>query len=97
MLIIRTESKNKKRPVYRIEKEVSINNIENIKNEIINLLANETEGFHLELKEIENLDLSGVQLLLSLKNKMGDKFTYALDLRKDQSELLEHTGIKRYI
>ncbi|HOK97818.1 MAG: STAS domain-containing protein [Bacteroidales bacterium] len=97
MVVVRTDSKNKKRPVFRIEKEISINNIETIKDEIANLVNTEKEGFHLELKEIENFDLTAAQLLWALKNKLGDKFSYSLDLRKDQIVLLEHTGINRYI
>lgn len=97
MLIIRTDSKNKKRPVFRIEKEISINNIESIKNEIMAIVNHEKEGFHLELKGIENFDLPAAQLLLALKNKLGEKFSYTLDVRKDLAILLEHTGINRYI
>jgi len=97
MTIIRTESKNKKRPVFRIEKEISINNIESIKSEIESIVLAEKDGFHLELKEIGNFDLPAAQLLMALKNKLGEKFSYTLDLRKDLVTLLEHTGINRYI
>ncbi|MGC8803320.1 MAG: STAS domain-containing protein [Bacteroidales bacterium] len=97
MVVIRTDSKNKKRPVFRIEKEMSINNIEAIKDELISIISAEKEGFHLELKEIENFDLTAAQLLWALKNTLGEKFSYNLDLSKDQAQLLEHTGINRYI
>jgi MFS superfamily sulfate permease-like transporter len=97
MQLKRTDSKNKKRPVFRLERELSINNIESVKGEIDKIISSEKEGFHLELVDIENIDLTAIQILLALKKKLGDRFSFSTDLKKDISVLLEHTGINRYI
>jgi MFS superfamily sulfate permease-like transporter len=94
--LISTGNKNKKKTVYRIDKEMSISNIEAVKEEIDEILKHD-DKFDLEIGEVENFDLSAAQLLLALKNKLGDNFNFTLSLKKEHLLLLEHTGIDRFI
>ncbi len=97
MIVNKVNIKNKKKPVYQVEKELSINNIEVVKKEIEEIIKEEKDGFHLELKELDNFDLTGIQLLLSLKKQMGENFSYNVNLKKDLLLLIEHSGLIRYI
>jgi len=59
-------------PVLLIEKELNYDNVQAAKEEITKFMEDFKE-FSLELSNIENLDLNGIQLLHALKNKLQDR------------------------
>ncbi len=94
--IIQINDKTKKNPVFKIDKDFSINTISEIKMEINDVVEN-FEGFHLQVVRPENFDLTAIQLILAIKNKLGDRFSYTLELKDEHKLLLAHAGIDKYI
>jgi len=79
-----------------IEKDFSLNTIETIKADIDTILDS-TKELHLEFRKIENFDLSSVQFLYALKQKLGDNLTFSLDLKPELKTIINHNGLDKII
>jgi MFS superfamily sulfate permease-like transporter len=94
--VIKTSGKLDKKIIYRIEKDFSINNISNVKKEL-DELVNKNKSFHLELSNLENFDLSSIQLLQSIKNKLSNDFSYTLKLKEEIKTIIKHSGFENLL
>jgi DNA-binding transcriptional regulator GbsR (MarR family) len=95
-LITKTTGKIDKKPVFTLEKDFSLNNISQVKNELDEIIDKNKE-FHLELKNIENFDLSSIQLLHALKNKLGNGFSYSLSVKDEIKTIIMHSGFDNLV
>lgn len=89
--INKVSEKGDRNIVYLIEKEFSINNVEFIKKELETIIQ-KNASFVLQIKNIDTFDLSAIQVLSSLKNKMKDNITFDIDLKDDTKTIIEHSG-----
>ena len=92
-LITKVSGKSDKNLVYRIEKDFSITNIELIRKELTEIVSG-NKHFKLELKNLESFDLSSIQLLHALKNKLNDSFTYSLEVKDEIKTIIKHSGFE---
>ena len=92
-LITKVSGKSDKNAVYRIEKDFSIINIELIKKELGEIVSN-NKNLKLELKNLENFDLSSIQLLHSLKNKLNESFSYTIEVKDEIKTIIKHSGFE---
>jgi len=79
-----------------ISGDLSLNNISDIKNELIKLY-NEAKPIDLLVKNAEVIDLGFIQLIRSFNfsmNEKGVKSKVRFELTDDQSIILERSGIK---
>ena len=60
-------------------------------------LFQKTHSFHLELKNIENFDLSSIQLIHALKKNYKDNFTYSIEVKEEIKTILKHAGFEYFI
>jgi DNA-binding transcriptional regulator GbsR (MarR family) len=95
-LVSKISGKGDKKNIFRIEKDFSINNIELIKSELDNILE-KNSTLQLELKGIDNFDLSAIQLLHALKIKLKDNFTFTLEIKEELKTIVTHSGFESYI
>jgi MFS superfamily sulfate permease-like transporter len=95
-LISKISGKSDKKQIFRIEKEFSINNIVGIKSELDEIVS-KSDAFHLELKNIENFDLSALQLLYAVKEKLKEGFTYSIDTKEEIKTILSSSGFENFI
>jgi len=66
MQIIPSKKKGEKKATIILEKELTIFSIEKIKDQIVDTFKNNHE-IHFKLKDINNMDLTFIQFLFSLK------------------------------
>jgi regulator of replication initiation timing len=92
-IINKISGKSDKKPIFRIEKDFSITNIEHIKQELNDLMEKNT-SFHLELKNLDNFDLSSIQLLHAVKTKMKENFTFTIELKDENKTIIKHSGFE---
>ena len=92
-LITKVSGKSDKNAVYRIEKDFSIINVELIKKELGEIVSN-NKNLKLELKNLENFDLSSIQLLHSLKNKLNESFSYTIEVKDEIKTIIKHSGFE---
>jgi hypothetical protein len=90
-IVTRVSDKSSKKTKYIIEKELSINNVEQVKKELDEVLA-KNDDITLELKNIENFDLTAIQLIHVLKEKLNDKFSYTIEMKDDLKTIITHSG-----
>ncbi len=86
-------NKEKKADVL-LQKELSINNAEEIKKKLMSAL-NKHKNINVTLKNIENLDLAGIQLLYSCSRtcrKLNKKVTFNIELPEDIETIVENSG-----
>ncbi len=95
-LVTKSSGKSDKKQIFKIEKDFSINNIEAIKNELDEIVA-KNNSFHLELKNIENFDVSSIQLLYTMKEKLKDNFSYSLELKDEIKTILKRSGFETFL
>lgn len=94
--VTQKEVDGKKAAGLLIKNELTINNISEVKQEIAPLISN-YEHFSLSLREIENIDLSAVQLLYSLRQtleKKGKGIELDLQLPDELRSIVENAGFK---
>jgi len=91
--ITKVSGKSEKVPIFRIEKDFSINNIEQVKKELDDIME-KNKIFHLELKNMDNFDLSSIQLLHTLKNKLNDDFNYSIEVKEEIQTIINHSGFE---
>ncbi len=87
-------SDNKKKVEITINKELTLNNSSETQKEFLSLIDKYDE-FILKTNEIENFDLSGIQLLFSLKQtleKKGKKLILQINLPGDLKSITDHAG-----
>ena len=83
----------------KIENELSLNNVSNVRELLIKTLK-EKDDLTLNLKNINNIDLAGIQLIVSLKSyveKNNKKLTLNLELNDESKELLLNSGFNDYL
>jgi hypothetical protein len=95
-LVTKISGKTDKKVIYRIEKDFSINNIDLIKTELSEIVA-KNNPFTLELKNIDSFDLSSVQLLKALQNKMKDNLILSIELKDDLKVIIQNAGFENII
>ncbi len=91
--VIKTSGKSDKKPIYRIEKDFSINNISHVKKELDEIVA-KNKSFHLELNHLDNFDFSSIQLLQSIKNKFSGDFSYSIVVKEEIKTIIKHSGFE---
>ena len=91
--ITKVSGKSEKVPIFRIEKDFSINNIEQVKKELDDIME-KNKIFHLELKNMDNFDLCSIQLLHTLKNKLNDDFNYSIEVKEEIQTIINHSGFE---
>ena len=79
-----------------IEKDLSINNIDPIKTEL-NEIVSKHKTIKVELKNIDNFDLTSVQLLYALKKIPGKKVEITADIKEDLKNIIINSGFKEII
>lgn len=92
-LITKISAKSDKKPIFRIEKDFSITNIQLIKDELDNIVK-DNPVFQLELKNLDSFDLSSIQILHTLKKKLGDNFSYTAEIKEEVKTILNHSGFQ---
>ena len=92
-LITKTSGKSDKKVIFKIEKDFSIINIEQIIQELTDII-DKTPSFHLELKNLDNFDLSSIQLLHAIKEKMKNSFSYSIELKDEIKTIIKHSGFE---
>lgn len=93
-LVNKVSGKSDKNTVYSIEKEFSVGNIEQIKQELDEIIG-KNESFTLELKNLDSFDLSAIQLVKALKDKLKDKLIISLDVKDDIRTIIQHSGFEQ--
>lgn len=86
-------NKEKKADVL-LQGELSIYNAEEIKKKLISAV-NKHKNINVTLKNIENLDLAGIQLLYSCSktcSKLNKKVTFNIELPRDIETIIENSG-----
>lgn len=94
--ITKISGKSDKKSIFMIEKDFSIINIEKVKKELDEIIEKHP-NFHLELKNLDNFDLSSIQLLSSIKKKLGDNFSYSVSVKEDVMTILKHSGFENIL
>ncbi len=92
-IIIKSSGKSDKIAVFKIEKDFSVYNIEQVKKELDEIIE-KNPSFRLEMKNMDNFDLSSIQLLHSLKNKLGDEFSYTIEVKEEIKTIIKHAGFE---
>jgi anti-anti-sigma factor len=82
------------KPVLLLEKELIYDNIQAVKDELTKFMEYFKE-FSLELTNIENMDLNGIQLLHALKTKLQDQVNIKIRKIKDElKNIIDHSGFE---
>jgi ABC-type transporter Mla MlaB component len=79
--------------------QLTINNIEKITTEIKTILEKPT-AINIQVKEVENLDLTFVQLIYSIKNsgkKNNFKVTLSVSLSEELKSLVANAGFDSFL
>lgn len=90
-----TKSKNANEINVIIEKDFSVINIEELYKELKEIV-NQNEVINLELKNIENFDLSSIQLIYSLRNSIV-KLNLKANFKDDIKNIFINSGFKEII
>ncbi|MBE9468751.1 MAG: STAS domain-containing protein [Bacteroidetes bacterium] len=93
-LIKKTNKKNKSVNI-QLQGNLTINNSNNIKNELIEALDNFNE-LTIAIKDVDAIDISVVQLIVSLNQtckKKNKKINLSTCFSNETTELLEHSGL----
>jgi len=88
-----TEDKNH---LIQLKGTVTISTIRNIARELQKMIK-ERKYFVLQLTDIENIDVSGLQLLESLKKEYREQVDIQVQLTSELHELLHKSGFTKYI
>jgi len=97
--IIPSKKKGEKKTTIILEKELTIFSIEKIKDQIIDTYKS-NEEIHFKLKDINNMDLTFIQLLFSLKQsaiKNKKIVTVESELSEDILSLLKNADLHRIL
>ena len=90
-LINKSTVKTDKKVAFKIEKDLSLNNIEQAKSELEEIIS-KNPNFHLELKNIDSFDLSSIQLLYAIKSKLKNDFSYTVEMKDELKTIFQHAG-----
>lgn len=77
-----------------IKKELSINNLEDIKSKLIKAIKDHKE-IEIVLKKIDYFDLPGLQLLVSARKTIinqGKKISFSLDFSDEMETIFKNSG-----
>jgi anti-anti-sigma factor len=86
--------KDEKTAEIFIEGEFSIAYAEKVKEKLLEVIE-QYDRIDVKIQNLENFDLSAVQLLVSLRKSLPvDKIKLTLVLREDLKPILEHAGFK---
>jgi anti-anti-sigma factor len=76
-----------------IEGEFSIGFAERVKDKLLEVLE-QYDRIDIKVQNLENLDLSAIQLLVSIKKSLpADKVRLTIVLREDLKPIIEHAGL----
>jgi MFS superfamily sulfate permease-like transporter len=89
--ISRISAKSDKNSVFKIEKDFSINNVDQVKKELQELVE-KYSNITLVIKNVDNFDLSAIQLLHGLKLKLGNSFNYTIEVKEEINTIINHSG-----
>jgi anti-anti-sigma regulatory factor len=89
--ISRISTKSDKKGIFKIEKDFSINNVDQVKKELQELVE-KNMNLSLIIRNVDNFDLSAIQLLHALKLKLGDNFSYTLEVKEEIKTIINHSG-----
>ena len=85
--------KEDKRVEVFIEGEFSIGYTERVKDKLLEIME-QYDKIDVKVQNLENIDLSAIQILLSLKKSLpSDKFKLTVVLRDDLKPIIEHAGL----
>jgi anti-anti-sigma factor len=85
--------KDERRAEVIIEGEFSIGFAERVKEKLLEVME-QYDKIDVKVQNLENLDLSAIQLLVSLRKSLPtDKFKLILVLREDLKPIIEHAGL----
>jgi regulator of replication initiation timing len=90
-IVNKVPDKSGKKNKYKIEKDFYVNNIEHIKKEL-DIILEKNKELTLELKNLENFDLTAIQLLHALKIKMNEKLIIKLDMKDELKTIITNSG-----
>lgn len=94
-ILIEPDSGKKEEQVsIRLEGDLTIRNMEALKEKLAPL-TEQAEKLSMEVRNVESMDLSFIQLIQSLSQSMtanGKGLSVSLSLQKEVKELLEKTG-----
>ncbi len=99
MQIIASKKKGSKSVTIHLENELTIFSIEGMKDQIIDTV-NKFEDIKIELKNVNNMDLTFVQLLYSIKitaEEQDKKVTFNADISEDIKTLFENSDLSKII
>ena len=92
-LITKISAKSDKKPIFRIEKAPPPPPPPPLKDELDNIVK-DNPVFQLELKNLDSFDLSSIQILHTLKKKLGDNFSYTAEIKEEVKTILNHSGFQ---
>lgn len=73
-----------------------VENAQRIKKELVGMLNQLSDSVEIEINEVDNIDLSFIQLIVSFTsqlNEKGVKFRLNWNLDEDQQSLFENVGL----
>lgn len=79
---------------FTIKKELSINNVSEVKEKLIKEI-NQNDEIKIILKKIDYIDLPGLQLLVSARKTIvnkGKKVSFSFDLSKEMDVIFKNSG-----
>lgn len=97
--VIPAEDNDNGQSILRIEGELTLNTIEETLAEV-KAIVDEHQNLLIELRQIDNLDLTGVQLLYAIKKTAeASKKTinYSIELPDELSTIINHAGFNDLI
>ncbi len=95
-----TEKISDNTAIITLEEDLSINNTENNQIETIKKTVNENNNIRIVLKNVEDIDLTVIQLLYSIKKtceKEDKKLEFDIKLPQKLDTLLKNTGFDKQI
>ncbi len=75
--------------------DLTLNNVEAIKKDIISLIKDATK-IKVEIRKVTNIDLSFIQLLYSMKKQFKENITFDIELPETLKSMMENAGFSNY-
>lgn len=79
---------------FTIKKELSINNVTDVKDKLIKAI-NEHNQIDIILKKVDYIDLPGLQMLVSARKTVvnsGKKISFSFDFSKEMNDIFKNSG-----
>lgn len=88
-----------KKAIIQINNECSVHNIENLYNKL-KIEVEKTNFSEIELQNISNIDLAGIQFLLVLKRKISERnpeIKIRMNLNEEMNLLINRSGLNNIL